>query len=89
MRDDSVPPPATQGDRPAIEMTWKVFGGEYADVYAAIITLRHKQDTSNGFDGGIEECLKRHIFRGLGSLDAATNAKNKGSLLDLFCNRIA
>ena len=32
----------------------------------------------------LDECLKRHIFRGLGSLDAATNQKNQGSLETLF-----
>jgi DNA sulfur modification protein DndE len=83
-RDKSVPPPATEGERPSIEMTWKIFAGEHADVIAALLKLRFSRDRQSGFNGSVEECLKRHIFRGLGSLDAATNVKNQGSLSRVF-----
>lgn len=85
-RDQSVPPPATEGERPSIEMTWKIFSGESTDVVAALLKLRFEEDRQSGFSGSIEECLKRHIFRGLGSLDAATNPKNQGSLSKVFAN---
>lgn len=84
VRDNSVPPPATEGERPSIEMTWKIFSGEHSDVIAALLKMRFAQDRDSGFHGSVEECLKRHIFRGLGSLDAATNAKNQGSLSKVF-----
>lgn len=83
-RDHSVPPPATEGERPSIEMTWKIFAGENPDIIAALLKLRFIKDKQSGFSGSIDECLKRHIFRGLGSLDAATNTKNQGSLRKVF-----
>ena len=86
VRDKSVPPPATEGERPSIEMTWKVFAGEHADVIASLLKLRFARDRQSGFNSSVEECLKRHIFRGLGSLDEATNAKNRGSLGKVFAS---
>jgi DNA sulfur modification protein DndE len=84
LRDRSVPPPATQGERPSIEMSWKVFAGGNGDIYAALLKQRVRHDEAAGFSGSSEECLKRHIFRGLGSFDAATNARNNGSLARVF-----
>jgi DNA sulfur modification protein DndE len=87
VRDKSVPPPATEGERPSIEMAWKIFAGENADLVGALLRLRFARDRQSGFSGSVEECLKRHIFRGLGSLDAATNSRNKGSLQSVFSEK--
>jgi DNA sulfur modification protein DndE len=84
LRDRSTPPPAIEGEKPAIEISWKVFAGEFGDVYSGLLLQRFKFERSTNSDITIEECLKRHIFRGLGSLDAATNQKNDGSLHSLF-----
>jgi DNA sulfur modification protein DndE len=86
VRDHSVPPPATEGERPSIEMTWKIFAGAQTDLLAGLVKTRLAKDKAAGFSGTVEECLKRHIFRGLGSLDAATNTKNDGSLSKVFAN---
>jgi len=89
LRDRSTPPPASEGEKPAIEISWKVFAGELGDIYSGLLLQRFKLERLNNSDMTIEECLKRHIFRGLGSLDAATNQKNKGSLELLFkINRV-
>lgn len=88
LRDKSPPPPATEGQKPAIEISWKVFGGELADIYGGLLKQRYNKDDLSALNISIEECLKRHIFRGLGSLDAATSAKNQGSLAGLFQTNI-
>jgi DNA sulfur modification protein DndE len=84
LRDKSTPPPASEGEKPAIEISWKVFAGEMADVYSGLLLQRFKIEREANSDMTLDECLKRHIFRGLGSLDAATNQKNQGSLETLF-----
>ena len=83
LRDKSTPPPASEGDKPAIEIAWKVFGGENAEIYKALLLKRYIIERSLNTDLTLEECLKRHIFRGLGSVDASTNTKNGGSLISL------
>lgn len=84
LRDKSIPPPASEGEKPAIEISWKVFSGELADIYSGLLLQRFKLEQTIKSELTIDECLKRHIFRGLGSLDAATNQKNQGSLESLF-----
>jgi DNA sulfur modification protein DndE len=84
LRDKSTPPPASEGEKPAIEISWKVFAGEMADVYSGLLLQRFQIEREAKSDMTLDECLKRHIFRGLGSLDAATNQKNQGSLETLF-----
>lgn len=54
-----------------VEMTWKVFGGDQADVLAALVFER-------AFLDGLEEqecvaeCFKAHLHRGLGYLASET-----------------
>jgi DNA sulfur modification protein DndE len=88
IRDKSTPPPASEGEKQAIEISWKVFSGEYSAVYAALITDRHLYESKKGNGVTIDEMIKRHIFRGLGSLDAATNSKNNGSLLAFISEKL-
>lgn len=84
LRDESFPPPAAEGERSAIEMPWKVFAGEFADIYSGLLLQRFNLDQAVMCEITIDECLRRHIFRGLGSLDAITNQKNQGSLRSVF-----
>jgi len=84
LRDSSVPPPLPQNTGGGIEISWKVFGGQFAEIYSGLLYLRWRKDKAGGFKGTIEECMRRHLFRGLGSLDASTNVKNSGSLISLF-----
>jgi hypothetical protein len=65
-----------------------VFAGEHSAVYAALIAERHSVESKNGTGITIDEMIKRHIFRGLGSLDAATNSKNNGSLLSFINEKL-
>lgn len=71
LRDTSQPPPFDPVSEKAVTIDWKVFAGQHVAIYSGLLVMRHKLDTSQGFDGTVEECLRRHIQRGLGSLDAA------------------
>lgn len=84
IRDQSLPPPAAEGDKKGIEMTWKTFAGEYAEVYTGLLICRHFVDSKKNKELSVEESLKRHVHRGLGILDAALNPKNNGSIFSVF-----
>ena len=71
LRDRSLPPPYDPSSEKAVVMDWKVFAGPYNSIYAALLLIRHRHDKESGFTGSVEECLRRHIQRGLGSFDAA------------------
>jgi DNA sulfur modification protein DndE len=89
LRDKSTPPPASEGDKPAIEIAWKIFGGENAEIYKALLLKRYSNERATNPNLSLEECLKRHIFRGLGSLDAATNQRNQTNIYRFFSSVIA
>ena len=46
--ESSAPPYEDIPSDSSVEMTWKVFGGQYADVYEALISLN--VDKSSGID---------------------------------------
>ena len=52
-------------------MTWKVFAGEQADAYSALVYKRAKQDGFTEPDG-VAHCLRSHLHRGLGYLASET-----------------
>lgn len=71
LRDSSVPPPYDPISEKLVTIDWKVFAGEHSTVIAGLLILRHRHDSKQGFGGSVEECLRRHVQRGLGSFDAA------------------
>lgn len=71
-----APPP---GDRP-IEMTWKTFGGEYADIYWALVRYRCQRDGLELDDQNISEQLHAHIHRGIAYLAGDPEVKTISGL---------
>jgi len=61
------PRPVKGGERP-IEMTWKTFGGDYADVYLALVKERCHQEGLEVDEATLAEQLHAHIHRGIGYL---------------------
>lgn len=57
---------ASPGD--GVEMSWKVFAGEYAPIYAALLNQRCEQEHGNMEPQALNTCLKEHITRGVGYL---------------------
>jgi len=58
----------TSKDSVAIEMTWRTFGGEYSEVYMALLKQAcHKQGLEINKDN-LESQLWLHIHRGIGYL---------------------
>jgi DNA sulfur modification protein DndE len=58
-----------EGDNP-VELTWRTFGGDLSDVFAAAHLVRFEADKKNGDASEIGENFRRHLYRGLNYLDA-------------------
>jgi len=55
-------------DSVAIEMTWKTFGGEYSEVYLALLKHACKKQGLDATKENLETLLWLHIHRGIGYL---------------------
>jgi len=73
-----VPVPADSN----VEMTWKVFGGEYADIYLLALKQRMYNDKLPINEDSIQKQFRLHLHRGIGCL-ASERIKNIKDLLDI------
>lgn len=64
-----------------IEMTWRTFGGEYSDIYLALLKHRCKIDGLEINDDVLSTQFKLHLHRGIGYL---AGNKGIGSIADLI-----
>jgi DNA sulfur modification protein DndE len=74
------PTPPIDFDQPAdsnVEMTWQVFGGEYQDIYEALIIQRCLNDGLGTDPNTLAKQFRLHLHRGIGRLAAYSN-KIKG-----------
>ena len=56
-----------------IEMTWRTFGGEYADVYFGLLKQKCLDDGFEVDEETLTEQLKLHLHRGIGYLAGMKN----------------
>jgi DNA sulfur modification protein DndE len=83
LAEPTLPPSkAFKGDA-AVEMTWKVFGGPYQEVYLALLKERCKRDGFDLSDQTLAEQLRLHIHRGLGYLAANRGLRRIRDLVSL------
>jgi DNA sulfur modification protein DndE len=80
LREKTPPPLVNDKLEGGVEMTWKVFAGEHADVYSALCNLRTIKDGFANSQDGIASCLRAHLHRGLSYLASGKETK---SLCDL------
>ncbi|WP_235598914.1 DNA sulfur modification protein DndE [Idiomarina sp. 28-8] len=71
LAEDSVPPIEEIPSDSNVEMSWKVFAGEYADIYLAILreSYHNQQTMLEGIS--ITNFAKLHINRGISYLVAS------------------
>ncbi len=65
-----------------VEMTWKVFGGQYNEIYYGLLKERCKQDGCNLSDEVLAEQFKLHLHRGIGYLFANKQITDMSSLFE-------
>lgn len=65
LAEDTVPPYEDIPSNSNVEMSWKVFAGEYADVYLAILREAYKKQSTHLNGVHFSDFLKLHINRGV------------------------
>lgn len=81
LAEPGVPPTAKIPADSSVEMTWKVFGGTYADVYLALLKQRCQQDNLGTSDEVLASQFRLHLHRGIGYLAADRQLPSISSLL--------
>jgi DNA sulfur modification protein DndE len=64
-------------------MTWRTFGGEYADVYEALLKMRCLSEGLDLAQAELSQLLRCHIYRGIGYLAANKRITNIADLVSL------
>lgn len=81
LAEPGQPRPPTGGERP-IEIAWRTFGGEYADVYLALVRDRCARDGLGVDDQTFSDQLHAHIHRGISYLAGDPDVKSISGLVD-------
>jgi len=83
------PPRAGTADgEPGVEMTWRTFGGEYADIYLGLLKQRCLADGLPTDHDSLVESLKLHIHRGIGYLANRSGPQNIEELVGLVVHEV-
>ena len=81
LADSCVPTPAKIPSDSSVEMTWKVFGGAYDELYMALLKERCKRDELGTSDEVIATQFRLHLHRGIGILAGDRRLRNIGDLV--------
>ena len=66
-----------------VELTWKTFGGSWADVYLAHVRLRAWEELGSTSDADVEKTFMAHLHRGIGYLAGSPNLSSVADLVRL------
>ena len=81
LKEESIPPHEDIVTNSNVEMTWKVFGGEFSDIYLAMLRQRIKTDLGEIDEDELNYHFKLHLHRGISYMLSST--KEIDSLLSL------
>lgn len=70
LAETTIPTPAKIPADSAVEMTWKVFGGQYHEAYWAVLKERCVRDGLATDDETLNDQFRLHLHRGLAYLAA-------------------
>jgi DNA sulfur modification protein DndE len=65
LSEPSIPPKEKVQSDSSIEMSWKIFAGQHAEVYFALLVQRCKKDGLTLSANVLNEQFKIHIHRGI------------------------
>lgn len=68
LAEQSVPPTAKIPADSNVEMSWKVFGGRYADLYIALVKERCVRDGLGTDPDTVAQQFRLHLHRGISYL---------------------
>ncbi len=81
LADPSIPTPTKVPADSSVEMTWKVFGGAYEELYLALLKERCRRDKLGVSEEILAAQFRLHLHRGLGTLAADKRLKNIADLV--------
>lgn len=83
LSEKSVPPAIKIPSDSNVEMSWKVFGGRYADLYMAILKERCVQDGLGTDPDTIAQQFRLHLHRGIAYLSGNKSLRSVEDLVSL------
>ncbi|MCY4059514.1 MAG: DNA sulfur modification protein DndE, partial [Gammaproteobacteria bacterium] len=83
LAEPGVPPTVRIPADSNVEMTWRVFGGRHADVYAALLKLRLVQDGLPIDDDSVAQQFRLHLHRGISYLAGNRSLRRIDDLITL------
>jgi DNA sulfur modification protein DndE len=81
LAEETIPPSAKIPSDSSVEMSWKVFAGEYQDIYLALLKERCLRDGLGTSDEVLSAQFRLHLHRGISYLAADRNIRHVSSLL--------
>lgn len=83
LSEQSIPPAAKIPADSNVEMSWKVFGGRYADLYMALLKERCVRDGLGTDPEMLAQQFRLHLHRGISYLAANKNLRKIDDLVAL------
>lgn len=83
LAEPSVPSAAKIPSDSNVEMSWKVFGGRYADIYLALIKERCVRDGLGTDPETLAQQFRLHLHRGISYLAGNRNLRKIDDLIAL------
>ncbi len=80
IREPSRPRKVSEPIEDGVEMTWRTFGGDNADIYEALIKMRCLTDDHEITPAVLSQQLRQHIYRGIGYLASSKQVTNIADL---------
>jgi DNA sulfur modification protein DndE len=81
LAEPSVPPSVKVPADSNVEMSWKVFGGQYHNIYYALLKERCKRDGLDLSEEMLADQFRLHLHRGIGYLFADKSISDIASLI--------
>ena len=83
LAEPTIPPKIKIATDSNVEMSWRVFGGRYAEVYAALVKQRCLCDGLAVDDETLSDQFKLHLHRGIGYLANNRNIRKISSFASI------
>jgi DNA sulfur modification protein DndE len=82
LAEQTAPSPVKIPADGSIEMTWKVFGGAYEEIYLALLKERCRRDGLGTSDETLASQFRLHVHRGIAYLAADKQIKSVAGLIE-------
>lgn len=88
LSEPTIPAPEGLATDSNLEMSWMVFGGEYQEIYEALIKQRCTQDGLGTDKETLQQQFKLHLHRGISYLSATNYVRSLDELVSRASERV-